>query len=853
MTNLKRKKWLIWLGLSLGTSLLCFGLQTPFSIAISPVASPQVAQVNQSPTGKTLYDAGRFAQAAEILEQTVATYQAQGNSLEQAIALSNLSLTYQQLGLWSPAETAINQSLSLLQGNNSLDSLKITAQALNIQGRLQFTQGQVETALETWRQATNYYKQIGNETGAIRSQINQAQALQSLGFYRQTLKLLTQVQQKLDAQPDSITKAVGLRSLGDIRQLMGLLDESRTALESSLAVARRLNSPTEISATLFSLGNTARGLQQNQEALSFYQQAIETSSDETTKVQIQLNQLSLLIAMGKEESVTSLASQIESQLDNLPPSRNSIYGRINLAKSLLKLSNGQSKNSLSPIANQLAKAVKQARNLSDKRAEIYALGTLGSLYEKNQQWPAAQTLTQQALALSETINAPDITYRWQWQLGRLLKHKGDQEGAIAAYESAINILRSLRSDLVAINTDVQFSFRESVEPVYRELVSLLLKDNGKQTEPKKLEKARKVIESLQLAELDNFFRSACINSSPVQIEEVDQQAAVIYPIILPDRLEVILSMPQQNLRHYSVNLNPEEVEDAAKKMRRTITNKLRRTFLSSATEIYDWLIRPLEADLAQADVQTLVFVLDGVLRNLPMSALYDGNQYLAEKYSIAVTPGLELLESKSLKRGQQLKVLTVGLSEARQGFNPLPGVEVELSEIRTQVDSEVLLNQEFTENNVQTAMDEAPFPIVHFATHGTFSSNADDTFILTWDDQINVNELNNLLQSNELSSSEPIELLVFSACETATGDSRAALGIAGVAVRAGARSTMASLWSVSDEATSELMALFYQELANPEVTKAEALRRAQMSILQNPKYRGHPYFWAPFILVGNWL
>jgi CHAT domain-containing protein len=142
--------------------------------------------------------------------------------------------------------------------------------------------------------------------------------------------------------------------------------------------------------------------------------------------------------------------------------------------------------------------------------------------------------------------------------------------------------------------------------------------------------------------------------------------------------------------------------------------------------------------------------------------------------------------------------------------------------------------------------------VVHLATHGQFSSKAEDTFILTWDDRININQLNNVLKTRDRTESSIIELLVLSACQTAVGDKRAALGLAGMAVRAGARSTLASLWSVNDAATASFMIQFYQNLADSKVTKAEAVRRAQQSLLQNPEY-SHPYFWAPFILVGNWL
>lgn len=158
------------------------------------------------------------------------------------------------------------------------------------------------------------------------------------------------------------------------------------------------------------------------------------------------------------------------------------------------------------IAQALATAVQQARSLQDRHTESYALGVLGSVYEQTQQWSDAQNLTQQALFIAQAIDAKDIAYRWQWQLGRLLKARGDIKSAIAAYTEAVNNLQSLRYDLVAINPEAQFSFREEVEPVYRSLVELLLQPQGNsQPSQENLQTARETIESLQLAELDNSF------------------------------------------------------------------------------------------------------------------------------------------------------------------------------------------------------------------------------------------------------------------------------------------------------------------------------------------------------------
>ncbi|MGF1491955.1 MAG: CHAT domain-containing protein [Microcoleaceae cyanobacterium] len=215
----------------------------------------------------------------------------------------------------------------------------------------------------------------------------------------------------------------------------------------------------------------------------------------------------------------------------------------------------------------------------------------------------------------------------------------------------------------------------------------------------------------------------------------------------------------------------------------------------------------------------------------------------------AIAPSLQLIDPKPLSR-QKSSVLLGGLSEARQGFNPLPNVELKVKQVSDLGEAEVLLNQAFTEAQVGTEITGLPYTVVHMATHGKFSSNLEDTYILTWDEKIKIEELRLLLSSN-VKQENPIELLVLSACTTA-GDKRAALGLAGMALRSGARSTIASLWTVDDKSTALLMTYFYQELAQTQATKAEAMRRAQQRILQEQGYN-HPYFWSGFILVGNWL
>ncbi|OUL18998.1 hypothetical protein BV378_34175 [Nostoc sp. RF31YmG] len=810
----------------------------------------------QEQQGRQYYEAGQFLAAIKIWQQVLQIYQSQRNWLNQARVLNNISLSYQQLGQWLEASRAISASLELLStkaGDRTQTELTVLAQTLNTQGSLELATGKSEAALTTWQQATVTYTKAESEAGVIRSLINQSQALKSLGLYRRALSTLTQVNQILQKQPDSAIKTAGLRSLGSSLRLVGNLEQAQQVLQQSLAIAQKLQSPVDISAALIDLGNVSRANQDSDSALAFYQQATAIAPSQILKIRSQLNQLSILLDQKKWTSAQTIWSQIQPQLANLPASRGAIYAQLNLAQSLIRLQQANLSNAptTASIAQLVANNLQQAKSLGDKQAEAYALGKLGKLYEQNQQWKIAQELTQQALVLAQAINTPEITYRWQWQLGRLLKIQGDIQGAIAAYTQAVNTLQSLRSDLVAIDPDIQFSFRDSVEPVYRELVSLLLKPDNSQPSQKSISQARQVIESLQLAELDDFLREACLDRKYTQIDQLDPLAGVIYPIILADRLEVILSLPQQPLRHYTTAVPENQLESIVEKLRKNLVIRSKQDFLPLSQKIYDWLIRPVETELAKSGIKTLVFIPDGVFRNIPIAALHDGNRYLIEKYSIALTPSLQLLPPKRLQQ-LNFKVLSAGLTEARQGFSPLDYVEQELKEIKSEVSSTVLLNQEFTSNNLKNYLKSSFFPIVHIATHGKFSSKAMETFILAWDERIRINELDNLLQIPEQKKRQTIELLVLSACETATGDKRAALGLAGIAVRAGANSTLATLWSVNDEATANLMRYFYKNLSNTQETKAEALRRSQIALLKDPLYE-HPVYWAPYILVGNWL
>lgn len=302
-----------------------------------------VVQISSNPShliqqGKTLYETQQFAHAAEVWQQAAQVYQSRGDKQNLAKALNLLSLAYQQLGQWEKANAATHLSLQILKNDQlkTNDSKLILAQALNTQGHLQLGLGQAQLALTTWQQAAANYAQAGYNPGITGSLINQAQALQNLGFYRRANKTLTQLEQTLQNQPDSLLKATGLRSLGNALGVVGDLERSRRILQESLTLAQKLKSPQEISAALLSLASTAKAQQNLTAALEFCQQAEAISTSHSTRVQAQLNQLSLLLEAKSWSAAQALWPKIQAQIANLPPSRTAVYARINLAESLMK-------------------------------------------------------------------------------------------------------------------------------------------------------------------------------------------------------------------------------------------------------------------------------------------------------------------------------------------------------------------------------------------------------------------------------------------------------------------------------------------------------------------------------------
>ena len=871
------------------------------SVRPTEVAAKRMASVAQAQLllqqGIERYEADQFAEAVELWQQAASAFAGQKQGLGQALALSHLSLAYQQLGQMAAAEEAIASSLTRLK---TLDATvnpqahaEISGKALNANGRLYWAKGQTEQALATWQQAARAYLDAGYDRGVAIAKINQARALQELGLSVQAAEALQTVYQRLQRQPHSDLKAMGLQQLGQALRQVGHLERSLQVLRESVNVAQTDrargmaqlelgNSERAASDRAIAIGQTRTAKHHEQSALRAYETAAAGPESSPLWVQAQLNRLSLLVATGQHAQATALVPRIQPTIDRLPPGRARIYAQLNFARSLTCLRWGLVQADLacinrdhrerisesleaanSPafleIVQQVTVARQQASQLQDPIAESYALGQLGKLYELDGQLEHAQTLTEKALFLAQAARSPDLRYRWQWQWGHLLAQQGQIEDAIDAYRRAVKDLEQVRGDLRSIDSEVQFSFRDQVEPVYRELVDLLLttEDNATPSQTN-LKEAIQHIDALQLAELENFLGCDLSQSVRLGDETVDFAAATLYPIVLPDRLAVIFEIPGQPLGYQATPVDRATLQATLQALRNHLTDPGNTPeALAESYQLYRWLIEPLEPVLAKnKQLNTLVFVLDGAFRNIPMGVLFDGEQYLIEKgYAVAIAPRLKLFRPTATQHKLTPFIGGISMPQMIEGipFPPIDNLQKELDRIVEITHARApLLNQDFTNANIEQQLQTGRFSAIHWKTHGVFSSDPEKTYIVTYQGSLKARDLNRLLQIRNRQRVEPLELLVLSACETAQGDNRAILGLAGIAVRAGARSTVSTLWRADDWATTVLMTRFYQELTQPGTTKAQALQRAQLALLQEAG-QAAPHIWATYILVGNWL
>lgn len=800
-------------------------------------------------SGKQDYAAGRYTRARQHWERAAAAYATRGDRLGQLQSANYLALVYQKLGEWDAARAAVATGRQLLDADMPPG---LQGQTHHAAASLSLATGNATAAIAAWEQAEARYQQADDRRGVLGSQLNRARALQQLGNLRRAERLLVAANAALAAEfPESLLQLHGSQALGSVRLARGDLKAAETTLEQALDLADRLAVTSEARSLHLALVGLSLATGDLEAASTHLAAAAELADSPPASIAVETARLQVQIARTAWSELPGTLATTQALLAVLPPGPARLDGTLAVAANLLRAPAPATTTLGTTLIPLLDSAAATATTLGDRRRLAQVRLLRARWYGRQGQPATARAELTAVLELAQALNAPEITAPAAWELGRTLAATGNNRpAAIAAYREAVVALKSLRGDLAATSRDAQLSFRRTVEPVYRELVSLLLADAPSQAE---LQEARETIEALRLAELDNFFRAACLDTRAVALESLDPQAAVIYPILLPDRLVAIVSRADAPLHHYTLPLPQAGVEAAIEALLASFHPAAdNRERLNQSQTFYNWLVRPAEAQGWLAGIETLVFVLDGDLRQLPVAALFDGERYLVERYGIALSQGLQLLQPRTKAPSSRRRTLAAGLTQARGPFTALPGVARELEGLSATLPTSLLVDRSFTRSSLARLVAQRPADILHLATHGRFGSRPEETFLQAWDGPIDLRALEDLLLASAATRPETgIDLLVLSACQTAAGDDSAILGLAGLAVSSGARSTVATLWQVRDRSTARLMESFYEQLSDPANTKAAALQRAQLQLLRDPRYE-HPFFWASFVLVGHW-
>ena len=473
-----------------------------------------------------------------------------------------------------------------------------------------------------------------------------------------------------------------LGRLGNVYFALGQLDEAEEHLTQGLAMARDEENSGLVAALLNDLGNVLAARNKNSEAIGAYTEAsilAESTGNSSLAVRTLINAALASIQEGSYQDAKERFDLASNTMESSEPSHDNAYALLSMGLGYVELRShlpDQDADLIQKAAESFQRAGGMAEQIGDAGAESYAWGFLGHLYEQEGRFEDGLKLTRRAVLASQRVKAPESQYRWEWQTARLLKALGKPEEALMAYRRAVYTLQPIRNELSRGFQGRERPFRESVGPMFFELADILLEQaeaaSSAQKNEEYLLQARDTIEGFKAAELQDYFRDDCVESAQTRIttlDKVSQTTAIIYPIIFPDRLEILFSL-SGIIKRVGVPVNRNRLNQEIIAYRKMLEKRTTRQYLPHAQKLYDVLIRPLEPYFDQYQIKTLVFVPDGLLRTVPMGPLHDGKHFLIEKYALATTPGLTLTDPQPIDR-KQIKLLSVGITEAVQGL-PAP-------------------------------------------------------------------------------------------------------------------------------------------------------------------------------------
>ncbi|MER2538764.1 MAG: CHAT domain-containing protein [Azonexus sp.] len=679
--------------------------------------------------------------------------------------------------------------------------------------------------------------------------------------------------------------------------------------ESSLRQAFTAAPEFERARPAFYLGNLAIIRKRNEEARYYYQEALRLNGDNADfRLGITLNLARIAAAPEKLSQLSALSAE----LARLPANSQIARFHLNLGEQARRLGS----DGVALAFSHINEAHLLAQQLGEFRLQLEALDALGQLYEDRERSADAIALTRLALDLAHKLEpdgVADLLINLEWRLGRLLRATGHERQALAAYLRAVSQIERVRQDMPIEDQEGRSTFQLTLEPVllgYADLQLQLLDAQTPELQALHLRQTLNAIELIRQSEMQDFLGDRC---AVEDIEDVSSRliaagTAILYPVIFEDRVELLLATANGIVRTTTPISGSKLRSEAA-----WLADSLRNGYSDyemPARKLYDWLLRPIADLLAARQVKLLVVVPDGVLRLVPLAALYDGKEFAIEKYAVSMVTGLSMTNTAT-SAGREASSLVVGMAEPgpvvdklnqttisqilgassrrsassrslaqhpamssarlRSPTSPplsiegtkrstsemlheallLPGVKQEVEALSRILGGTSMLDSRFTLDHFRKEATAGEYRIIHIASHGVFGGNAESSYIMAFDDVLTLDGLQSLLKTEELRRT-PIELLTLSACETADGDARSPLGISGAAIKARARSVLGTLWPVDDTAARKVMESFYRGLRTAYWSKAEALRQAQLELVHSKDLR-QPFFWAPFVLIGNWL
>ena len=699
---------------------------------------------------------------------------------------------------------------------------------------------------------------LADQQSNYTSLLNSAKSFQQKGYKHKALPLLFEAQ----LLSQTLDKESRLESTLDLGHLYFELGEYALSSSQFTSLRELSKDPLLVAEALNAEANIHSILNNPSIATKTYKAALEqATSAPRLQLTIMVNQLRHRLDHKIKDNILQLQEKIlsarKSQVDANGDDEKTRDAKVNISIANLLFRASNESISLSDWQEQslalLKESARLAIELKNSGLEAYALGYQGEILANTGNVEKAKSQLKTALFLANSIDAYESAYLWQWQLAKIDKQQHKTAQAITGYQHAISLLEHVRQALV---DGSPYTFHQKIQPLFTELSDILLSSarlanhqNRQQEKQQYLQSVQAILEQAKSAELEDYFQNECvIPDKTIDLNQIEAETAIIYPVILEDRLEMLVNIGDQ-VHQFISHVSAVDINDLANEFRYQLQeNQGDDEYLEVSLELYEYLFKQIEPLLEAHQIKTLLVIPDGVLRTIPMSAIHDGEHYIVEKYAIATTPGINLTMPAPFSVVES-KLFAGGISDAVQGFVGLPGVPTELNNLEQNYGASIFHNAQFRGSTIKKQLASADYSIVHIATHGHFDRNPQKSFLLTYDEKLTMDLLEDSISGR---TEEPLELLVLSACESAAGDSRAALGLAGVALKAGARSALATLWKISDAATVRLITDFYLYASKENISKAEALQIAQKNLIKQPEF-AHPSDWAPFLLIGNWL